>query len=125
MGDGMKTIAAAAFLVLPTAALHAQSMPVSEFLRRADALEKKGALALFSSDLKVLKAEVVNSGKQLRAEHDAALKKGTKPSVCLPEKAKVEREELLAHLRAIPPARRNITVKAAFADLIRRKYPCR
>ena len=102
----------------------AQSMPISEFLAKADALQKKGPMALFSGDIGKLKAEVVNSGKQLRAEQEAARKAGRKPATCLPEKANVTSTELLAHFRAVPPAERGVPVKTAFAGLVRKKYPC-
>ncbi len=117
-------IAGLAAAALPLTAASAQSMPVSEFLAKADALEKKGAMALFSGDIGKLKAEIVNSGKQLRAEQDAARKAGRKPATCLPEKAKVNSTELLAHFRALSPAERGVPVKAAFAGLMRKKYAC-
>lgn len=109
---------------LPLTPSFGQSMPVSEFLAKADALQKKGPLALFSGDIGKLKAEVVNSGKQLRAEQTGARKAGRKPATCMPEKASVNSNELLAHLRSIPPAERGMPIKAAFADLMRKKYPC-
>jgi len=119
-----KILVTAFVLIAPMSALHAQSMPVSQFLGKAEALEKKGMRALFSSDIGVLKAEVMNSGKQLRAEQEAALKAGRKPATCLPKKAQMNSNELLAYLRAIPPAQRNMPIKAAFAGLMRKKYPC-
>jgi hypothetical protein len=111
---------------VPLTPLSAQSMPVSEFLAKADALQKKGAMALFSGDIGKLKAEVVNSGKQLRAEQMAAQKAGRKPVTCMPErgKASINSNELLAHFRSIPPAERSMSVKTAFAGLMRKKYPC-
>ena len=119
-----KLLIAALAAAVPLTPLFAQSMPVSQFLAKADALQKKGAMALFSGDIGKLKAEVTNSGKQLRAEQEAARKAGRKPATCIPEKANVNSTELLAHFRTIPAAQRNIPVKAAFADLMRKKYPC-
>jgi hypothetical protein len=109
----------------PTAA-HAQTMTVADFLARAEALQKKGAMALFSGDIGKLKGEIVNSGKQLRAERLSAQKAGRKPAFCPPERGKgsVNSNELLAHFRAIPPAQRGMSVKAGFAGLMRKKYPC-
>lgn len=120
----MRKLSIILFVALMPAAAFAQSMPVSTFIKKADALEKKGALALFSGDIGKLKKEIGNSAKQVRAEQVAAVKAGKKPATCLPEKASVNSKELLEHFRAIPPARRNITVKAAFVDLMRKKYPC-
>ena len=119
-----KLLIAALVAASPLAPASAQSMPISEFLAKADALQKKGPMALFSGDIGKLKAEVVNSGKQLRAEQEAARKAGRKPATCLPEKANVTSTELLAHFRAVPPAERGVPVKTAFAGLVRKKYPC-
>jgi hypothetical protein len=121
-----KVLIAALLAAVPLTPLLAQSMPVSEFLAKADALQKKGAMALFSGDIGKLKAEVVNSGKQLRAEQLAAQKAGRKPTTCMPTKGKasINSNELLAHFRSIPPAERSVPVKSAFAGLMRKKYPC-
>lgn len=119
-----KLLIAALVAASPLAPACAQSMPISEFLAKADALQKKGPMALFSGDIGKLKTEVVNSGKQLRAEQEAARKAGRKSATCLPEKANVTSTELLAHFRAVPPAERGVPVKTAFAGLVRKKYPC-
>ena len=119
-----KLIIAIAVAALPLTAATGQSMPLSQFLTKADALEKKGALALFSSDLGLLKREIQNSGKQLRAEQVAAQKAGRKPVACMPAQAAMNSSELLAHFRSIPPQQRGMTVKAALASLMRKKYPC-
>ena len=119
-----KTAAAMLLAVAPLAALQGQAMPVSQFLAKADALQQKGAMALFSSDFRLLKREIQNSGKQLRAEQDTARKAGRKPGACPPKKAAMNSSELLAHFRSIPPEQRNMPVKAALAGLMRKKYPC-
>jgi hypothetical protein len=121
-----KILIVALAAAVPLTPLLAQTMPVSDFLAKADALRKKGPMALFSGDIGKLKGEVVNSGKQLRAEQAAAQKAGRKPATCMPAsgKASVSQNDLLSHFRAIPPAQRNMTVKAAFAGLMRKKYPC-
>lgn len=120
-----KSILALALAASPFAAAQAQTMPVSTFLAKADALQKKGAMALFSKDIGVLKAEITNSGKALRAEQVAAEKAGRTPATCLPaKKAAINSNELLAHFRSIPPAQRSMSVKAGFAGLMRKKFPC-
>ena len=121
----MHKLALTMTLLLAGAPAAAQTMPVSEFLARAEVLQKKGAMALFSKDIGVLKGEITNSGKQLRAEQVAAEKAGRKPATCLPaKKANINSDELLAHFRSIPPAQRNMSVKAGFAGLMRKKFPC-
>ena len=111
-------------IALPVTALQAQTMPVSTFLAKANALKAKGPMALFSSDIGLLKKEIQNSAKALRAEQIAAQKAGRKPGVCMPPKAVVNSNELLAHFNSIPAAQRNMSVQAGFAGLIRKKFPC-
>ncbi len=81
-------------------------------------------MALFSSDIGLLKKEIQNSGKELRAEQIAAQKAGRKPATCMPAKAAMNSNELLAHFRSIPPQQRTMPVKAGLAGLMRKKYPC-
>jgi hypothetical protein len=99
-------------------------MPVATFLAKADALEKRGPMALFSGDLKLLKAEVAASGKLLRQEIDAARRAGRRPQACLPEKAETDSKELITYLRSLAPSQRSMPIRAAFAGLMARKYPC-
>ena len=121
----MRHIAAALLLLAaPLTALQAQTMPVSTFLAKAEALKKKGPMALFSSDIGLLKKEIQNSAKGLRAEQIAANKAGRKPSSCMPAKAPINSNELLEHFQSIPPAQRSMPVRSAFASLIRKKFPC-
>ena len=109
---------------VPVTALNA--MPVSQFLAKADALEKKGAMAMFSSDIGVLKKEITDSAAQLKAERQAAQRAGRKPAYCPREGAKgsLDSKEILTHFRAIPPAKRGMQVKDGLRSLFARKYPC-
>ena len=115
-----------AAVAAPHGAASAQMMPVPQFLAKAEALEKKGAMALFSSDVGVLKKEISESAAQLRAERLAARKAGRKPAYCPPEKGgALGSTELLAHFRAIPPAERaRMRVRDGLRSLMIRKYPC-
>jgi hypothetical protein len=120
---GKKFILGALLIVLPTAA---QAMDIATFLRKADALEKKGMTAMFSSDFKLLKKEVEASSLALRAERLAAPKAGRRPAYCPPPKSGLNSDEILAHFRAIPAAARPRTqVKEGLLGLLVRKYPCR
>ncbi|MFL6861719.1 MAG: hypothetical protein ACJ8DZ_01820 [Allosphingosinicella sp.] len=121
----MKKLILAAFLVAaPLAA--ASAMPVSTFLQKADALQAKGMLALFSSDYGLLKKEVTDASGQLRAERLAARAAGRRPAYCPPEQqGSLDSRDLLAAFRAIPPALAARTqVKDALRALLARKYPC-
>lgn len=111
--------------VLPLAVASAQSMPVSIFLAKADTLQKKGPLALMSSDLGLLKREVGAAGKSLRDERLALIAAGGKPAYCPPAKSSLNSDELLAAMRTIPAeARPRTNVRAALKVLMVRKYPC-
>ena len=102
-------------------------MSVATFLTRAEALEKKGMMAMFSSDLKVLKAEAEGAGDAYRASLAADRKAGRTPHSCPPPKGKasISSDDMLAHLRSYPASRRQaIPLKAAFADLMKKRYPC-
>jgi hypothetical protein len=120
---GKKIILGALLLVLPAAA---QAMDIATFLRKADALEKKGMTAMFSSDFKLLKKEVETSSLALRAERLAAPKAGRRPAYCPPPKSGLNSDEILAYFRTIPVARRpQMQVKEGLLGLLARKFPCR
>ena len=117
----------AAMLLAVTAPAVAQDRPMTagEFLARAEALEKKGMMALLSSDIGRLKREIKDTGRALRAHQEAERKAGRRPAHCIPEEASINSGELMRHLRAIPPAQRDMSFRAAFAALMQKKYPCR
>lgn len=123
----MRRVALAFLLaVAPMSAANAQNMPLNQFLAKATALEKKGPLALFSSDMGRLKKEMQNSGKELRAERLAAKAAGKKQAFCPPEKgAALNSSELLGHFRSIPQAQRDrMRTRDGFWSFMTRKYPC-
>ena len=115
-----------AFLLIPMSA--APAMKVSVFLQKADALRAQGPLAMFSSDLELLRGEVRAAVAGLRAETAAARRAGRRPAFCLPPPGQAElgMDELLSHLRAIPRARQARTeLRDALRPLAARRYPCR
>jgi hypothetical protein len=116
---------ALAAVALPGAAEAAMPLPV--FLQRAEALEKKGMLALFSGDMKLLKEEVQSSLLSVRAERLAAKAAGRPQAFCPPaEGGKLTSDELLAGLRQIPSAvRARIDLREGLKRVLVRKYPCR
>lgn len=113
-------------IAVPATALQAQTMPVSTFLAKADALKKKGPMALLSSDLGLLKKEITGSAARLRAERLAAKQAGRRPAYCPPEKpAALATDELLAHFRSIPTAQgAQMPVQDALRSYFARKHPC-
>lgn len=113
-----------AFLLVATPLAAASAMPVSEFLAKAEALQKKGAMAMFSRDLRVIMNEGKASSAALRAERLAAVKAGRKPGYCPPAKQSMTSTEVMKHMQSIPPARRSMSFKAALGEMLARKWPC-
>jgi hypothetical protein len=109
---------------MPLAALKA--MPVAEFLTRAEALKAKGAMAMFSKDLGVLRNEVAGAAGQLRAERLAAQKAGRRPAYCPKTKGtSLDSDQVLAIMRAVPAQERGRTqVKDALRAHFVRTQPC-
>jgi hypothetical protein len=101
-------------------------MNVAVVLQKAEALEKKGMAAMFSSDLGLLKREIRSASGSLKSEREAARRAGRPQVYCPPAKASLNSNELLASFRTIPVAQRPRTeVKDALRALLARKYPCR
>jgi hypothetical protein len=114
---------AAAFLVSASPAL---AMDVATFLARADKLQKKGPLALFTSEYRLLKREAEGAGAQLKAENAALVKAGKRTPYCPPKKGSLSSSELLSGFRAIPAADRPRTsVKDGMRIYLAKKWPCR
>ncbi|HEX8442212.1 MAG TPA: hypothetical protein VF631_01045 [Allosphingosinicella sp.] len=113
-------------MIVPTTALHAQAMPLPQFLERATALEKKGAMAIFSGDLKLLQKEIAASAGALKTERLAAAKAGRKAGYCPPAKGvQIGAKEILTHFRTIPPAQRErMQVRDGMRHFMARKFPC-
>jgi len=112
-----------ALILAPVGPLHA--MDVASFIAKADALERKGIRALFTSDYEILKAEIVTNSQILRNERLAAQRAGRRAAYCPPAKSGLKSDEILAAFRTIPaPQRSRIAVKDALRALLARKYPC-
>lgn len=120
----IKLLAALMLAIVPLGA--AQAMDVATFLVKADAVQKKGMLALVSSDYKLLKGEIATQAAALRAERLAAERARRKPAYCPPAKQSLTAQEVVAAFRTIPAAQRaRVQVKDALRALMARKYPCR
>ena len=99
-------------------------MSVAAFLAKADALRAKGPLALFSSDIKVLKSEGAAAGQAYRAQLVRERAQG-KPSSCPAKGTKIDSDQLIGHLRSYPAAARpRTTMRAAMADFFIKTFPC-
>lgn len=115
----------AAFAIAAPALAAPGDMSVATFLAKADVLKAKGAMALFSSDYKLLQAEGQAAGQAYRTRL-AGERTAGKPSACPPASAKVNSDQLIGHFRTYPAARRgSITLKTAVADYFIKTWPCR
>jgi hypothetical protein len=118
-----RLLLAALAVLIPVSALHA--MTVAVFLEKADALKARGMMAMFSSDVGVLKGEVRGAASALKAENVAARQRG-RALYCAPEQVRMSSTELLTFFRSIPPATRARTeVRDALRAYLVRRYPCR
>jgi hypothetical protein len=120
----MAMIASLAFL--GTAPAAAQSMNAEQFHARATALQKKGPLALFSGDVKLLMTEAKAAGERSHQLRLAAVKAGQKPRYCPPAgKRSMRSDEFMTRLSAIPQSERaRIDMTEAMIRILSGKFPC-
>lgn len=118
----------AIILAAPLLLAAAGDMRVSTFLTKAEALQKKGPLALMSSDLGLLRGEVQGAAASYRRDLAVARTSGDKSIGCPVKGTKLEYgpKELMRDLKVVPVAERSRTsVKQAFYQAMKRRYPCR
>jgi len=104
----------------------AQTMNAEQFNQRAQALKKKGAMAIFSGgEIKALTAEGQAAAKRAREQRLATIKAGGKPRSCPPEGSRMGSDEFMTRLAAIPQAERaRIDMTEATIRILASKYPC-
>jgi hypothetical protein len=112
--------------LLAFAPVAAAAMPVSTFLAKADRLQKKGPLAMFSGDLKLLMTRIKTDAAELKAENNALLAAGKPKSYCTPPGGvKLSNRDILSAMQAVPPAQRARTsTKDALRSFFARRFPC-
>ena len=112
--------------MLAVAPIAAAAMPVSTFLAKADKLQKKGALAMFSGDLKLLMGQVKADAAELRAENKAAAAAGRQKAYCTPAAGvRLSNRDILGAMQAVPPVERARTsTKTALRSYFARRFPC-
>lgn len=100
-------------------------MSVADFLERIGELAKTGPRWTLSPAAGELFAVISGIGKTYRqtlAERRAA---GAVLEACLPEEAEIDSDQLFAHLAAFSAeGARRTTITEAFAQLVRKQYPC-
>ena len=123
------TIAIASLCLFSAQAVAANpQMTAGEFLSRAEPMLKKSKMALiFSKDARTLMGILQQTAQANRARLEADRAAGRRVDTCLPAKgkAKINANDLLAHIRAMPPAQKAQSFDAALAGYTARKYPCR
>lgn len=104
----------------------ALAMPVATFLAKADALQKKGALAIFSGDIKLLMNQIKADSAALRAENEAAVAAGRPRAYCPPVGgAKLNQNDVMDAMRGVAPADRAATdTKTAMRSYLAKRFPC-
>jgi hypothetical protein len=123
----LKILLALSLAATPALAM-AQTMNAEKFHQRAQALKKKGPMALFSrGEINALAKEGQAAGLKAREQRLAAIKAGTKPRYCPPEgKNSMNSDEYMARLAALPAAdRARIDMTEATIRILAAKYPCK
>lgn len=116
-----RTIGLALAACLATAP--ASAMSVADFLVKADALKAKGMMALFSSDLSLLKREVQTGLKAWMAQ---VAPPGKPANACPPTgNQTMTVDDIMAIMKAVPPTQRASTDTAdALTAGMNRRFPC-
>ncbi len=113
-------------MAVATPLFAASEMSVAAFLIRAERAKAYGARAAFTGDYQILKAEVERIARVYDGEIRAAKAAGRPLHSCLPANPHLTPDDLLLHMRSIPPVRRGTTtVRWAVYDLLKKRYPCR
>ena len=123
----MRISLGALLLAVPSLA-NAQTMNAEQFHRSAIALQKKGAMAVFSmGKVKALTAEARAAGQKAREARLAAVASGKRPRYCPPDgPQQMSSSEFMAGLSQIPAAERaRIDMTEAMTRILVRKFPCR
>jgi hypothetical protein len=124
----MKTVVVGALVLaaLASGPAAAQTMNAEAFHQRATKLQKKGAMAIFSrGEIKALMKEGQAAAKRAREQRLATLKAGGKPRSCPPEGGRMDSDEFMKRLAAIPQAERaRIDMTEATTRILAAKYPC-
>ncbi|HUG60939.1 MAG TPA: hypothetical protein VMP03_03795 [Methylomirabilota bacterium] len=102
----------------------AEAMTVREFLAIADRLPQN-ASAVLRPDGRRLVNEVTGVVSKLKDEQAADVRAGRRPAHCIPPRGTgISAPQLVTRLRAIPPARRDMTVAAAIREWMAERHPC-
>ena len=100
-------------------------MTVASFLERVGELRTRGPEWTLSPEAAELFGAVSQAGKSYRDELRQRQEAGQPVEACLPPEAEIDSDVLFRHLASYPPAEAGRTrIRDAFADLVRKSYPC-
>ncbi|HYC97688.1 hypothetical protein [Brevundimonas sp.] len=117
-------LAAALGLAVALFATAAQAMTVREFLAIADRLPQN-ATAVLRPEGRRLVDEVTGAVRTLKAEQAAAIRAGRRPAHCIPPRGTgISPRALIARFRAMPNARRDISVLDALREWMAERHRC-
>ena len=121
----MKLRIAAGLLLIVAPLTSAAAMPVSTFLAKAEKLQSKGPLAMFSGDMKLLQNQIKADAAALRAERVTAQQAGKRPAYCPPGPVKLGVKDIIGAMREVPAPRRATTdTRDALRAYFARRFPC-
>lgn len=125
----MKSYAIVVMALLFAMPVSANAMTVGEFLNRAEALQKKGMMAMFSKkEINALMAEAKTASDAWTKDVKAAQVRGDKSLGCPPAKGgvRITSDEMLNGLRAhVPTAERATTpLRGGFYRVMKARFPC-
>lgn len=113
----------AAFLFAGSA-MAQSGMTLDDFVTRANRIPMN-ATAMLRPDAHRLKGEAERALRTVGNEIVTARAAGRTPPACPPERISLDIRQLLAHLNAIPQARRQrMSVTDGFRDWMAARYPC-
>lgn len=117
--------AVAAIAVAMPAAAAPGDVNAQAFYAKTMSIKAKGAMALFSGDVKPMKAQIEEAAARVRAENLAAKARG-KPLYCPPTGLKGGAGFVIETLGTVPEGRRRqLTLVEAWREAMIAKYPCR
>jgi hypothetical protein len=109
-----------------TAIMHSPDMTVAAFLARVDQLRTGGPEWTLSPEAGELFGAISAVGKAYRQTLADRLTAGQPVEACLPPEAEIESDVLFAHLAGYTPeAAARTTIREAFSQLVRQRFPCR
>ena len=117
-------LAVALLTALAATPAMAQTMPLNDFIATADRIPRNPT-ALLRSDFRRLRTEFQAALSAVAKAQGEAREAGRRPATCMPSELRIDPEDLLRRLKAIPePRRRSMTTTDGLRDVMARQYPC-